>query len=88
MEGRHPATGEELGHHHGSQRNVAFDVTYSLPKSVSLLYALGDDHVRGAVMRAMEAGASAAHGYRERHASWGRIYDALHSRSREYAPSS
>jgi conjugative relaxase-like TrwC/TraI family protein len=72
LEGRHPATGEKLGRHHGKRKNVAFDVTFSVPKSVSLLYALGDDQVQQAVLRALDAGADAAHGYIVRHAAWGR----------------
>ena len=73
LDGRHPATGDELGRHHATRKNVAFDVTFSLPKSVSLLYALGDDHVQQAVLRALDAGATAAHEYLEAHAAWGRI---------------
>ena len=73
LDGRHPATSDELGRHHAARKNVAFDVTFSLPKSVSLLYALGDDHVREGVLRSLDAGASAAHDYLEEHAAWGRI---------------
>ncbi len=73
LDGRHPATGDELGRHHAALKNVAFDVTFSLPKSVSLLYALGDDHVREAALRALDAGATAAHEYLEEHAAWGRL---------------
>src|SRR5487761_1215948 len=73
LEGRHPATGDELGRHHAARKNVAFDVTFSLPKSVSLLYALGDEAIRPAIMRALDAGATAAHDYLQRHAAWGRV---------------
>jgi conjugative relaxase-like TrwC/TraI family protein len=73
LDGRHPATGDELGRHHAARKNVAFDVTFSLPKRVSLLYALGDNPVREAVLRALDAGATAAHEYLEEHAAWGRI---------------
>jgi conjugative relaxase-like TrwC/TraI family protein len=72
LEGRHPATGEKLGRHHGKRKNVAFDVTFSVPKSVSLLYALGDADVQRAVLRALDAGAEAAHAYLVQHAAWGR----------------
>lgn len=74
--GRHPVTGDELGRHHATRKNVAFDVTFSLPKSVSLLYALGDDHVQQAVLRALDAGATAAHEYVEAHSAWGRVANA------------
>jgi len=36
-------TGEELGKHWRRQSVVAFDVTVSAPKDVSILYALGDE---------------------------------------------
>lgn len=75
LEGRDPATGEELGRHHARQRNVAFDVTFSLPKTVSLLYALGDTTTRQAVLRAMNEGSRAAHEYLQRHAAWGRVFN-------------
>jgi conjugative relaxase-like TrwC/TraI family protein len=80
LEGRHPRSGEELGRHYGTLKNVAFDVTYSVPKSVSLLYALGDDAVKASVLRALDAGAVAAHGYLERHAGWARVYDRAEDR--------
>jgi len=70
-----PSTGEALGTRHGTRKNLAYDVTYSVPKSVSLLWALGDAHVRTAVMEALHAGADAAHEYLERHAAWGRVVD-------------
>ncbi len=73
LDGRHPTTGDELGRHYAARKNVAFDVTFSLPKSVSLLYALGDDHMRAIVLLALDAGATAAHEYLEEHAAWGRI---------------
>jgi conjugative relaxase-like TrwC/TraI family protein len=75
LEGRDPRSGVELGRHHARQKNVAFDVTFSLPKSVSLLYALGDRDTRQAVLRAMDEGAQAAHEYLERHAAWGRVFN-------------
>jgi conjugative relaxase-like TrwC/TraI family protein len=75
LDGCHPATGDELGRHHATRKNVAFDVTFSLPKSVSLMYALGDDRVREGVLRALDAGATAAHEYLEDHAAWGRMAD-------------
>ncbi|HXA27654.1 MAG TPA: MobF family relaxase [Candidatus Angelobacter sp.] len=75
LDGCDPTSGEPLGRHHATLKNVAFDVTYSLPKSVSLLYALGDTPVRAAVLRSLHAGAEAAHDYLERHAGWGRAYN-------------
>jgi conjugative relaxase-like TrwC/TraI family protein len=73
LEGRDPNTGQELVHRpatrsftdsQGRQRTkepvLAFDVRFAAPKSVSLLYALGDAGVRertiGAYDRAVAAG--------------------------------
>ena len=75
LEGRDPRTCEELGRHHARQRNVAFDVTFSMPKSVSLQYAFGSPETRQAVLRAMDEGARAAHVYFQRHAAWGRVFN-------------
>jgi len=60
---RHPKTGKHLTVRTRSERTVGYDFTFSVPKSVSLLYALsGDEDIldafRGAVdetMREMEA---------------------------------
>ena len=38
------------------QSVVAYDVTFSAPKSVSLLWAVGDEPTRAAVLRAHQAG--------------------------------
>jgi conjugative relaxase-like TrwC/TraI family protein len=73
LEGRHPVTGEELGRRHAKSKNVAFDVTFSVPKGVSLLYALGDHTVRDHVLAALAAGSGTAHAYLLRHAGWGRV---------------
>src|SRR3984893_13345683 len=59
----HPITGEPLTVRTRSERTVGYDFTFSVPKSVSLLYALSGDQgimdaFRGAVdetMREMEA---------------------------------
>src|SRR5680860_787953 len=69
LDGRDPATGEPLA---GTARraggNVAFDLTFAAPKSVSVLVAVGDEAVRGAVLDAHAAGVRAGLDYLERHA--------------------
>ena len=45
-----------------------FDLTFSAPKSVSLLFALGDDKMVAQVCAAHDAAVDAAFGYLERHA--------------------
>ena len=60
---RHPTTGEPLTVRTRSERTVGYDFTFSVPKSVSLLYAMsGDQDILGAfraavdeTMREMEA---------------------------------
>src|SRR5439155_19175877 len=42
-ENRHPRTGEQLTLRTKDDRTVGYDFTWSVPKSVSLLYALTDD---------------------------------------------
>ena len=56
----------------GKSRVPGFDLTFSAPKSVSLLFGLGDDHVNRAVRDAHEAAVDAALDYMERHAALGR----------------
>jgi conjugative relaxase-like TrwC/TraI family protein len=72
LNGRHPLTGQRLGRTWWSSTNVAFDVTFSAPKSVSLLYAVGDEATRRAVLEAHEAGVDAALQYLQAHAGWAR----------------
>ena len=57
-ENRHPETGKQLTAKHIENRRVGYDFTFSVPKSVSLAYALGgDDRItdafRGAVRDTM-----------------------------------
>src|SRR5680860_369216 len=61
LDGRDPASGGVLA---GTARrtggNVAFDLTFAAPKSVSVLAAVGDEPVRRAVLNAHAAGVEAA----------------------------
>ena len=53
--GYHPATGLPLAENAGAPgRRPGFDVTFSAPKSASLLYALGDDATRAAFVDALD----------------------------------
>ncbi|MCA1680082.1 MAG: relaxase domain-containing protein [Actinobacteria bacterium] len=45
--GEHPLHGELLRARHGPQRNAAIDLTFSAPKSVSLLFGVGAPDVEG-----------------------------------------
>ncbi len=66
LEGVDPVTGEVLSARHDRVRVAAYDCTYSTPKSVSLLHALGPEEVRTQVRAGHEEAATAALGYLER----------------------
>jgi conjugative relaxase-like TrwC/TraI family protein len=69
LEGRDPISGDRLagaGRRRGG--NVAFDLTFTAPKSVSVLGAVGDETIRQAVLAAQARGARAALDYLERRA--------------------
>ncbi|ONH60400.1 TrwC relaxase [Frankia sp. CcI49] len=53
---------------------IGFDVTCSVPKSVSLLWAFGDEALRGDVAAAVDAGVDAVVTYLERHAVFGTVH--------------
>ena len=66
LAGVDPVTGEVLSARHDSVRVAAYDCTYSTPKSVSVLHALGPEEVRSQVRAGHEEAAAAALGYLER----------------------
>jgi len=67
-------SGESMVRPHAKHGNVAaFDHTFSAPKSVSLLYAFGDDHVRSEVTAAHQRAVGEALGYMEERSSQSRI---------------
>jgi len=57
-----------LGRAYDEKSVRGFDVTASAPKSVSVLFALGDHHVRTEVLAAHDAAVEAMTGWIERHA--------------------
>ncbi|WP_322752011.1 MULTISPECIES: relaxase domain-containing protein [unclassified Frankia] len=52
---------------------LGFDVTCAAPKSVSLLWAFGDDALRADIAAALDAGVDAVIGYLERYATVGKV---------------
>ena len=66
LAGVDPHSGEVLSAYHDRVRVAAYDCTYSTPKSVSLLHALGPEEVRAQVGAGHEQAAMAALGYLER----------------------
>jgi conjugative relaxase-like TrwC/TraI family protein len=65
-------TGESLEGPVGRRKVPGFDLTFSVPKSASLLWALGDDRVRAAVWRAQRVAVADGLRYLETEAGWGR----------------
>jgi conjugative relaxase-like TrwC/TraI family protein len=70
MDGRDPGTGERLKRVGGRSKVAAFDLTFSAPKSVSVLFAIGEPTLAGALVKAHESAVDAAVGYLEREACW------------------
>jgi conjugative relaxase-like TrwC/TraI family protein len=71
LEGRHPSTGVELRDSRGT-RVPGFDLTFSAPKSVSVLFGVGGRPVRKQVQAAHEVAVSDALAYLEDVAAFGR----------------
>jgi len=65
--GRHPATDGSLGRV-VPRRVPGFDLTFSAPKSVSVLFGIGGDELRGAIQRAHDQAVVDALAYVEREA--------------------
>ncbi|HUF94660.1 MAG TPA: MobF family relaxase [Acidimicrobiia bacterium] len=68
MAGRDPATGVDLGRRFGEGSVRGYDATFSAPKSVSVLFAVGDDRVRDEVVEAHERAVEAVLAWVEDHA--------------------
>ena len=68
MDGRDPGTGERLKHVGGRSKVAAFDLTFSAPKSVSVLFAIGEPTLAAALVDAHESAVDAALAYLEREA--------------------
>ena len=67
MAGLDPGTGDPLGRRYGDGSVRGFDVTASAPKSVSVLFALGDDATRAAVLEAHDTAVAAMVDWIEAH---------------------
>ena len=68
MAGHDPATGQDLGRRMGEESVRGYDATFSAPKSVSVVFALGDPEVRWQVVEAHERAVEAVLGWVETHA--------------------
>lgn len=72
LDGRDPRTGDALGKRWATSKLPGFDLTFSAPKSVSVLWALGDDELQARLRDAHDHAVDAALGYLERTASHAR----------------
>ena len=68
MAGLDPATGGDLGRRFGEGSVRGYDATFSAPKSVSVLFGVGDADVRQQVVEAHEQAVGAVLGWVENHA--------------------
>lgn len=72
MHGRHPVSGEVLRRMGTCSTVAAIDLTFSAPKSVSVLMAIGDDDLASTLVAAHERAVGEALGYLEREACFTR----------------
>ncbi|MHB1571020.1 MAG: MobF family relaxase, partial [Solirubrobacteraceae bacterium] len=72
MHGEDPLDGSVLRRMGVRSTVAAMDLTFSAPKSVSVLLAIGDDELSAALVDAHERAVDAALGYLEREACWTR----------------
>jgi conjugative relaxase-like TrwC/TraI family protein len=68
MAGHDPGTGRDLGRRFGEGSVRGYDATFSAPKSVSVLFGLGEQEVRRQVVEAHENAVQAVLGWVETHA--------------------
>jgi conjugative relaxase-like TrwC/TraI family protein len=66
--GRDPISGEQLRSTSARDRVCSLDLTFSAPKSVSVLFAIGDEETSRSLVEAHEEAVGAALGYLEREA--------------------
>jgi conjugative relaxase-like TrwC/TraI family protein len=72
MDGCDPRSGDRLRPAHGRTKVAAFDLTFSAPKSVSVLFAIADQETSAALMEAHRRAVAAAFAYVEREACFTR----------------
>ena len=78
LEGRHPRTGRPIGS--GRTTVAAFDLTFSAPKSASVLFALGGEAVARRVVAAHAEAVAGALSYLEQHAVTAARRDGVRAR--------
>jgi len=78
FDARHPVTGERLAVRGERATTAGIDMTFSAPKSVSVLFAVGDDELAAALVDAHEEAVAAAVEYMEEQACRVRRGSARH----------
>jgi conjugative relaxase-like TrwC/TraI family protein len=68
MSGQDPVSGKDLGRRYREGSVRGYDATFSAPKSVSVLFALGDEQIREQVVEAHDQSVEAVLGWVEDHA--------------------
>lgn len=68
IDGKHPVTGAGLGRKIAEDGVRGYDATFSAPKSVSVLFGLGDEDIREQVLEAHDAAVNAVLSWIEDHA--------------------
>src|SRR5438067_7996 len=68
MDGKDPLSGMQLRRRTGRSSTAALNLTFSAPKSVSVLFAVGDERLSRALVDAHEEAVDAALGYLEQEA--------------------
>lgn len=68
MAGKDPDSHEDLGRRYGESSVRGFDATFSAPKSVSLVWALGDEQIQEEVLEAHDQAVNAVLSWVEGHA--------------------
>jgi len=68
LDARDPGSGDRLREPPGSSAVAGFDLTFRAPKSVSILFGIGDENVAQEIRAAHDAAVSEAVGYLEREA--------------------
>ena len=73
LEGKSPITGQQLPGGRGRKpSNAGFDLTFTAPKSVSVLLGVGDERIREAILAAQDRATRAGLDYLERHECFAR----------------
>lgn len=68
LRGFHPRSGEPLAGNAGDQHKPGWDCTFSAPKSVSLIWGLGDPEIQAAINLAQERAVAAGVAHLQKHA--------------------